>query len=139
MSTIVLLNSYYNPRMGGFYHFHFTDETVEASNCKVESHISTTWRSPVRCFSQPDHRFSIFYEYQAGPNSCSLGKFSVELSGPQLSASLPKKPNDLIFGWLFLLWGRNAWAIPVSCGPRNLCDVRLARAGIRLQTWGRCL
>lgn len=91
MSTIVLLNSYYNPRRVGFYHSHFTDENVEASSCNVEGHISATWRSQVRRFSQPDHRFSIFYECQAGPNPCSLGKFSVELNGPQLSASLPKK------------------------------------------------
>ena len=44
----------------------------------------------------------IFYEYQAGPDSCHAGKFSVELSGPWLSALCQKNQmtshvNDFSF------------------------------------------
>lgn len=44
---------------------------------------------------------------------------------------VPKKPNDLTREWLFLLWGRNVWAIPGSCGQWGLCAVRPAKR----ETW----
>lgn len=68
----------------------------------------------------------------------SCGEVLYGIEWPVALSLVPGKPNDLTCEWLFLLWGRNVQAIPVSCSPRGLCAVRPARARLGLQTWGRC-